>query len=85
MYVAVTTSLPAGKLVEVTVATPFVTVPVPRVTPPLVNVTVPVTVEGKVSVKVTELPETDGFNEDVSVEVTVALLTTWLPVPVAAV
>ena len=62
-------SLPMGRLVTVTVATPFVTVPVPSVVAPLVNVTVPVTPVGRVSVKVTGAPTVDGFCDEVRVEV----------------
>jgi hypothetical protein len=65
------------------VATPLVTVDVPNVVEPEVNVTVPVALLGNVSVRVTGLPGSDGFGEEVTVEVGVALFTVWVVVPVA--
>ena len=55
------------------VATPPVTVEVPSEVVPLVKVTVPVTLLGNVSVKVTLAPGSDGFSEEVRVDVVVAL------------
>jgi hypothetical protein len=58
------------------VAFPLLIVPVPSVVLPFLNVTVPVAVEiESVAVKVTELPYVDGFDEEVSVTVGVALFT----------
>ena len=46
--------LPAGKVEETNVATPFVTVDVPRLEAPFVKVTVPVVFVGSVAVNVTD-------------------------------
>jgi hypothetical protein len=57
-------------------ADPPFTVAVPRRLLPSLNWTLPVVVAGESSaVKVTASPETDGFNEEVSVTVVAALLT----------
>ena len=80
---AVIGSLPSGSVDVVAVATPLRTVEVPIVVEPLVKVTVPVTFVGNVSVKVTAFPGNDGFNEDVKVDVGVALATVCVTVPVA--
>jgi hypothetical protein len=51
-------------------------VPVPNVVLPSLNVTVPVAVEGdNVAVNVTEEPCTEGFADEATVVVVVALLT----------
>jgi hypothetical protein len=50
-----------------------------------VNVTVPVALLGRVSVRVTALPGSDGFGEEVSVDEGVVLATVWVVVPVAEV
>jgi len=76
-------SPPIGSVEVIRVAMPPVTVEVPRVVEPVVNVTVPVTLLGNVSVRVTGLPESDGFGEDVSADVGVALATVWVAVPTA--
>ena len=76
-------SLPIGSVEVIRVAMPPVTVDVPRVVEPVVNITVPVALLGNVSVRVTGLPASDGFGEEVSVEVGVALFTVWVVVPLA--
>ena len=78
-------SLPSGSVEVIRVAMPPVTVDVPRVVDPVVNVTVPVALFGNVSESVTGLPRSDGFGEDVSVDVGVTLFTVWVVVPVAEV
>jgi hypothetical protein len=63
------------------VALPLLTVPVPRVVGPSLKVTVPVAVVGdKVAVKVTEVPYVEGFADEESVVVVVALLTVCVSV-----
>jgi hypothetical protein len=55
---------------------PLLIVPVPSVVVPSLNVTVPVAVVGdKVAVNVTDVPNPDGFADEASVVVVVALLT----------
>jgi hypothetical protein len=67
---------PTASVAVLYVAFPLLIVPVPSVVVPFLNVTVPVAVEiESVAVKVTELPYVDGFNEEVSVTVGVALFT----------
>ena len=58
---------------------------VPNVFEPEVNVTVPVALLGNVSVRVTGLPNADGFGDEVTVDGGVALFTVWVVVPVAEV
>jgi hypothetical protein len=54
-------------------------VPVPNVLLPSLNVTVPVADEGvTVAVKVTEVPNVEGFLDEATVVVEVALLTVWV-------
>jgi hypothetical protein len=61
----------------VKVVTPPASVPVPRVVVPSTNVTVPEAVRGDiVAVNVNDAPYVEGFTDDVSVVVVVALLTT---------
>ena len=57
--------------------------PAPRLDEPSRKVTVPVTPAWTVAVKVTDWPKVDGFSEDVSETVVVALLTICVVVPVA--
>ena len=66
-------------------AVPLAMVPVPRAVEPSRKVTVPVTPAGTVAMKVTDWLKVDGFSEDVSETVVVALLTTCVVVPVAGV
>ena len=62
-------------------ATPLLSVPVPSVVLPSLNVTVPVASGTEsVAVNVTEEPYADGFTDDASVIVGVALFTVWLSV-----
>ena len=68
-------SLPSGRVEVATVAIPPVSVDVPIVVEPLVKVTVPVALAGSVSVKVTELPGSDGLTDEVNVDAGVALPT----------
>ena len=57
-------------------ATPPLSVPVPRVVVPSVKVTVPVEVEGDmVAVKVTDVPNVDGFRDEANVVVELTLFT----------
>ena len=61
------------------VALPLLIVAVPSVVLPSVNVTVPVAVVGvTVAVNVTEAPNADGFADEASVTVVLALFTTWI-------
>jgi hypothetical protein len=61
------------------VALPWLIVAVPSVVLPFVNVTVPVAVVGAtVAVNVTEAPYADGFADEASVTVVLALFTTWI-------
>ena len=76
-------SVPVGSVDVVTVAAPPVSVDVPKVVAPFVNVTVPVTPAGSVAVKVTDWPGVEGFVEETSVTVGVALLTVCVVDPVA--
>ena len=58
------------------VAVPLLTLPVPSVVLPSLNVTVPVAVVDEiVAVNVTEEPTADGFEDDETVVVVLALLT----------
>jgi hypothetical protein len=74
---------PALSVEVAKVAVPLVMVPVPRVVEPSRKVTVPVTPAGTVAAKVTDWLTLDGFTEDVSKTVVVALLTVCVVVPVA--
>jgi hypothetical protein len=57
-------------------AIPLLTLPLPSVVLPSLNVTVPVAVvDETVAVNVTEEPKADGFDDDKSVVVVLALLT----------
>ena len=76
-------SLPTGSDEIVSDATPLLTVAVPSAVAPLLNVTVPVTEDGSVSVNVTAVPKTDGFTDDVRVDVGDALETACTTDPVA--
>ena len=76
-------SLPMRSEDVVAVAAPPVSVDVPNVVAPLVNVTVPVTPVGSVAVNVTDWPGVEGFVEETSVTVGVALLTVCVVDPVA--
>src|SRR5712691_856865 len=77
-YTAVTLCVATFRDDVVKVVWPPVSVPVPRVDAPSLNVTIPVAALGDTAaVKVTDWPKTDGFGEDASVVVLVAL-TTWL-------
>lgn len=67
----------------VKIAVPLLIVPVPRVVEPSRKITVPVVPVVKVAVKVTDWLTLDGFSEDVSATVGVALVTVWVVVPVA--
>ena len=67
----------------VKVAVPLAIAPAPRVDEPSRKVTVPVTPAGTVAVKVTDWLKVDGFSEDISETVVVALLTICVVVPVA--
>jgi hypothetical protein len=69
--------------VVVKVAVPLLIVPVLRVDELSRKVTIPVTPAGTVAVKVTDWLKVDGFSEDVSETVVVALLTICVVVPVA--
>ena len=66
------------------VADPELKVTVPREVAPSKNSTVPVAVPAPgetgliAAVKVTDCPKTEGFAEDVTAVVVLALLTTWL-------
>ena len=82
-YVAVMRLLPRGSVEVVSVATPFARVELPRRVEPLVNDTVPVTFADNVSVKVTVPPGSEGFTEDVKVDVGLFLATVWVAVPTA--
>jgi hypothetical protein len=75
--------LPRGRVEAVRVAIPLAIVELPNTVEPLVNITVPVTFIGRVSVKVTALPGSDGLLEDVSVATVSALFTIWVAVPTA--
>ena len=58
---------PKDRVEIVNIALPLLTVPVPRVEEPFLKVTIPVgvpAVDVTVAVKVTDLPNVDGFNED---------------------
>ena len=74
---------PRGSVEVVTVATPLATVEVPSAVDPLENVTVPVTFAERVSVKITAPLGTDGFTEDVKVDVGLSLATVWVVLPTA--
>jgi hypothetical protein len=79
LYVAVTSSLPTGKVLVVSFAFFPVSVIVPSAWPPLVKVTVPVTdvvVLVTVAVNVTDWPSLEGLSEEVTVVVVEAWLTT---------
>ena len=67
----------------VKVAVPLAIEPAPKVAEPSRKVTVPVTPAGTVAVKVTDWLKMDGFSEEVSETVVVALLTICVVVPVA--
>jgi hypothetical protein len=61
------------------VAIPLLTLPLPSVVLPSLNVTVPVAVvDETVAVNVTEELNADGFDDDESVVVVLALLTVWV-------
>ena len=67
---------PAVNVEVLSVAFPLLRVPVPRVVVPSLNVTVPPHVDGAtVPVNFTEEPYVDGFAEDDTVVVELALLT----------
>jgi hypothetical protein len=67
---------PAVRVDVLKVAFPLLSVPVPNVVLPSLNVTVPVAAEGvTVAVNVTDDPYVDGFAEDASETVVLALLT----------
>lgn len=74
---------PALRVEVEKVAPPLLNVPVPRAVEPSMKVTVPVTPVGTEAVKVTAWLTVDGFSEDVSETVGVALLTVCVVVPVA--
>ena len=74
---------PRGSPEVVTVATPLVTVEVPSAVDPLEKLTVPVTFAERLSVKTTDPPGTEGFIEDVKVDVGLSLATDWVVVPTA--
>ena len=74
---------PAFSVEVVSVAVPLTIAPAPRVDGPSRKVTVPVTPAWTVAVKVTGWLNVDGFSEDVSETVVVALLTICVVVPVA--
>jgi hypothetical protein len=74
---------PALSVEVARVAVPLVIVPVPRTVEPSRKDTVPVTPAGTVAVKVTDWLKLEGFTEDISKTVVVALLTVWVVVPVA--
>ncbi len=70
---------PTASVEMLKVAFPALIVPVPSVVLPFVNVTVPVAVVGAtVAVNVTEAPYADGFADEASVTVVLALFTTWI-------
>jgi hypothetical protein len=86
-YTAVMESVPAGRLVVVSVAVlltppPGVRVPLPSEVVPLMNVTEPLGAALPllviVAVKVTAWPTLAGFTEDATVAVEAGGLTTWL-------
>jgi hypothetical protein len=83
LYAAESRSLPSGSEEVISVAIPPTRVDVPNVVEPVVNVTVPVALLGKVSVRVTGLPGSDGLGEETSVDAGVTLFTVWVVVPVA--
>jgi hypothetical protein len=72
---------PAASVEIPNVAFPLLIVPVPSVVLPSLKVTVPVAAEGEtVAVKVTEEPNVDGFADEASVTVVLALFTVWVRV-----
>jgi hypothetical protein len=63
------------------VAFPLLIAPVPSVVLPSLKVTVPVAAEGEtVAVNVTDDPYVDGFADEASVSVVLALFTVWVRV-----
>ena len=69
---------PAASVDVLNVAFPALSVPVPRVVLPSVKVTVPVAVAGvTVAVNFTDEPYADGFADEASVTVGLALFTIW--------
>ena len=63
------------------VAFPLLIEPVPSVVLPSLKVTVPVAAEGEtVAVNVTDDPYVDGFADEASVSVVLALFTVWVRV-----
>jgi hypothetical protein len=80
-YAAVIEWDPTARVDVLYVATPPPSVPVPSVVLPSLNVTVPVAAGGvTVAVKVTDAPKPEGFAEDATVVVVLALLTGWVSV-----
>jgi hypothetical protein len=78
-YTAVIESVPARRVVVVTVATPSVSEAVPRAALPLLNVTLPVAFlddDKTVAVNVTGRPRVEGFNEVSSIVVVVPIVAT---------
>jgi hypothetical protein len=72
---------PAASVEVAKLAPPPLSVPVPSVVLPSLKVTVPVAAEGEtVAVKVTEEPNVDGFAEEASATVVLALFTVWVRV-----
>ena len=70
---------PSASAVVLKVAFPLAMAPVPSVVVPSLNVTVPVAADGvMVAVNVTEEPNPDGFGDDATVVVELALLTVWV-------
>jgi hypothetical protein len=74
---------PALRVEVVKDAVPLLMAPVPRAVEPSKNVTVPVVPVETVAVKVTDWLTLDGFSEEISETVGVALLTVCVVVPVA--
>ena len=74
--------VPLASVAVVYFATPLLRVTLPSVLVPSLNVTVPPGVPLNcglmVAVKVTDSPTVDGFADEVSVVVVLALFTTWL-------
>ena len=70
---------PTASVEMLNVAFPALIVPVPSVVFPSANVTVPVAVVGvTVAVNVTDEPYADGFADETSVTVVLALFTIWV-------
>ena len=87
MYVAVMVCMPEASVEVLNFAASPLTATVFRRVAPSKKVTVPVTLPlncgATLAVKVTDWLKLEGFTEDISKTVVVALLTVWVVVPVA--